>query len=260
MKCAVTGEKLLNWETLTPSKADTLQTDTSRQMRGLGITSCDFRRSFFTDSGVEHWDRLPREWSQHKKCLDNISRDTGSGIVGVCAQGQQLHSMTLVGSFSLWIFHVSIIPRFSVLAAASLKLNQEDFLLLYGVLHQEIVVSECFYICLSKIQDTALAIEQGLPWYWLAWGRTYVHNPRAQDQLPPGTTAECLTWDLPSPTNLLYWQELSCQTNRQKTHKSRLAERTPWLRKAVWPLFLPWRIPWRMFVWAKHPLRRAACM
>lgn len=152
MKCAVTGEKLLNWETLTPSKADTLQTDTSRQMRGLGITSCDFRRSFFTDSGVEHWDRLPREWSQHKKCLDNISRDTGSGIVGVCVQGQQLHSMTLVGSFSLWIFHVSIIPRFSVLAAASLKLNQEDFLLLYGVLHQEIVVSECFYICLSKIQ------------------------------------------------------------------------------------------------------------
>lgn len=94
-----------------------------------------------------------------------------------------------------------------------------------------------------KQRTLPFSTEQGLPWYWFAWSRMYVHNPRAQDQLPPGSRAECFIWDLPSPTNLLYWQELSCQRNRQQKHKSCLAERTPCLRKAVWPLFLPWRIP-----------------
>ena len=35
-------------------------------MRGLGVTSCNFRKSFLSDRLLEHWDRLPREWPQHQ--------------------------------------------------------------------------------------------------------------------------------------------------------------------------------------------------
>ena len=73
-------------------------------------------------------------------------------------------------------------------------------MLLCVVLHHEIVGFECLYMCLPKTKDTALATHQGLS----GAGCTctpLAENPRAQDQLPPGTRAEHLIWDVASPTN-----------------------------------------------------------
>lgn len=81
-------------------------------------------------------------------------------------------------------------------------------MLLYGVLHHEINIMGCLYICLYKIQDTAqTAVAMVCPDTGLTGAgctcTPLAENPRAQDQLPPGTRAEYLIWDLASPTSLL---------------------------------------------------------